>query len=276
VSTGGFGLTISGVPVPWWHSEDRIKFAVYSGWGVGRYITDLDAAGRQDAVYDVNTNTLRALPMSSAYVAYERRWAPRFLSALAYGVVTVHNLDVQVNDSLRRTQRTTANIAWTPIPRADFLLEFLAGERVNKDGERGASTQVQAGGSCGSNWAGRAGRSGRAGGCGQTKESRHMAVQEVGSATTMREAPGAPPFPDMVWIPAATYRMGSDKHYPEERPVHKVSVDGSGSIAIPSLTSASRGSSRRRVTSPSRRSRPTPRSIRGRCRTCCTPGRWCS
>jgi sulfatase modifying factor 1 len=33
-------------------------------------------------------------------------------------------------------------------------------------------------------------------------------------------------FPDMVWIPAGTFRMGSDKHYPEERPAHRVAVDG--------------------------------------------------
>jgi sulfatase modifying factor 1 len=39
-------------------------------------------------------------------------------------------------------------------------------------------------------------------------------------------APGAPPFPDMVWIPGGTFRMGSDKHYPEERPRHRVTVDG--------------------------------------------------
>ncbi|HEY8429408.1 MAG TPA: formylglycine-generating enzyme family protein [Sandaracinaceae bacterium] len=31
---------------------------------------------------------------------------------------------------------------------------------------------------------------------------------------------------DMVWIPGSTFRMGSDRHYPEERPVHRVTVDG--------------------------------------------------
>ncbi len=30
----------------------------------------------------------------------------------------------------------------------------------------------------------------------------------------------------MVWIPGGTFRMGSDNHYPEEAPVHRVTVDG--------------------------------------------------
>jgi formylglycine-generating enzyme len=30
---------------------------------------------------------------------------------------------------------------------------------------------------------------------------------------------------DMVWIPRGTFRMGSDKHYAEEAPVHRVAVD---------------------------------------------------
>jgi formylglycine-generating enzyme len=36
--------------------------------------------------------------------------------------------------------------------------------------------------------------------------------------------PTAPP--NMVWIPGGIFRMGSDKHYPEEAPAHRVTVDG--------------------------------------------------
>jgi formylglycine-generating enzyme required for sulfatase activity len=36
-----------------------------------------------------------------------------------------------------------------------------------------------------------------------------------------------PPEPNgMAWIPGGTFRMGSDQHYPEEAPVHRVTVDG--------------------------------------------------
>ena len=34
------------------------------------------------------------------------------------------------------------------------------------------------------------------------------------------------PAKDMAWVPGGTFAMGSDDWYPEERPVHPVSVDG--------------------------------------------------
>ena len=39
---------------------------------------------------------------------------------------------------------------------------------------------------------------------------------------TIREKPS---HHDMVFIPGGTFRMGSDRHYPEEAPVHRVTVD---------------------------------------------------
>ncbi|MGC2403537.1 MAG: SUMF1/EgtB/PvdO family nonheme iron enzyme [Acidobacteriaceae bacterium] len=45
----------------------------------------------------------------------------------------------------------------------------------------------------------------------------NMAFQEI----TSTQAP-----PDMLWIPGGTFLMGSDDFYPEEAPVHEVSVDG--------------------------------------------------
>ena len=34
------------------------------------------------------------------------------------------------------------------------------------------------------------------------------------------------PARDMAWIPGGTFLMGSDDFYPEEAPVHEVTVDG--------------------------------------------------
>jgi formylglycine-generating enzyme required for sulfatase activity len=44
--------------------------------------------------------------------------------------------------------------------------------------------------------------------------------------TARVNAPGEAPYPNMSWIPGGTFRMGSEKYYPEERPVHRVTVYG--------------------------------------------------
>ena len=49
--------------------------------------------------------------------------------------------------------------------------------------------------------------------------------QDRAQTTLLREVE-APPFPDMVWVAGTVFQMGSDHHYPEERPAHRVSVEG--------------------------------------------------
>ena len=143
--TGGIGGNVSGVFVPRWDADDRIKFAVNAGSGIGRYIADLSSLGGQDAVYDPVQGSLRALRVASGYVGYEHAWSPVFTTAVTYGVVNVSNLDIQPGDAFRRTQRTSVNLMWNPVPFMDIVVEFLAGTRVNKDGQRASSSQIQSG-----------------------------------------------------------------------------------------------------------------------------------
>lgn len=51
------------------------------------------------------------------------------------------------------------------------------------------------------------------------------AASEAGRSTPV-DGPGPPPAPDMLWVPGGTYTMGSNHHYPEEAPEHRVTVDG--------------------------------------------------
>ena len=83
--------------------------------------------------------------------------------------------------------------------------------------------------------------------------------------------------PNMIWIPGGTFRMGSDRHYPEEAPVHRVSVDGFWIDRTPVTNRQFREFVRRdRATSRSPKFRRTQRTIPARCRTCSMPARWSS
>ncbi|HVO49653.1 MAG TPA: DcaP family trimeric outer membrane transporter [Thermoanaerobaculia bacterium] len=145
-SRGGFGLGVSGVlRTGWWSETDDIKFSTYFGKGIGRYITDLQTAGGQDAYFDLATGEMTALGVTAAYVGYEHAWSPTLRSTATLGWVWVNVLESQPNDALKYTRRFSLNLAWSPIPRLDLVGELLTGTRVNKDLQSGDATQIQLG-----------------------------------------------------------------------------------------------------------------------------------
>ena len=75
-------------------------------------------------------------------------------------------------------------------------------------------------------------------------------------------------YASMIQIPGGTFRMGSDRHYPEEAPVHRVTVDGFWIDRTPVTNRQFRASSRRPAMSRLPRSSPIRRIIPARCRTC--------
>ena len=68
LSTGVFGLNVSGVLVPKWDADDRVKFVGNGAWASPIYHRPRHARG-QDAVNDADNHQLRALfvcPVTSA------------------------------------------------------------------------------------------------------------------------------------------------------------------------------------------------------------------
>jgi hypothetical protein len=146
LSTTGFGVGVSGrLTAPWQADKGQVTFSAYAGSGIGRYITDLGTLGGQDAYYDPGTNTIDALPVFAWYLGYERRWSSELRSTFTYGTVLVENIEPQPGSSLHKTNRGSFNLTWSPIPRLDIVGEFLFGNRIDKDGEKGASSQLQLG-----------------------------------------------------------------------------------------------------------------------------------
>jgi len=146
LSTGGFGVGLSGrLTAPWQTERAQITFSAYAGSGIGRYITDLGTLGGQDAYYDPATGRIEPLPVFAWYFGYELTWTKQVRSTFTYGTVLVNNLAVQPGDSFRQTNRGSLNLTWSPIPRLDLVAEFLLGNRIDKDGRRGSSSQLQLG-----------------------------------------------------------------------------------------------------------------------------------
>ena len=72
-------------------------------------------------------------------------------------------------------------------------------------------------------------------------------------------------FDGMLLIPGGTFRMGSDKHYPEEAPVHRVTVDEFAIDRTPVTNRQFKEFVRATGHSPSPKSRPIRRTIPARC-----------
>jgi formylglycine-generating enzyme required for sulfatase activity len=77
---------------------------------------------------------------------------------------------------------------------------------------------------------------------------------------------GRRPNADMVRIPGGTFRMGPDKHYPEEAPVHRVTVDEFWIDRTPVTNRQIASSSRRLATSLPPKFQLTRRITRALCR----------
>jgi len=152
-SATGWGITTSGrKPLDWWGGDDFLLWQLTYGEGIGRYINDLGTVGGGDAVFDPE-GKLHALPVFAGYFSYQHRWPKQnwllkdlpgqLRSNLTMSWVNISNFDFQEGKNYDSTHRISANLIYQPAQKIRLGMEFLWGERKNKDNSKGTASQIQ-------------------------------------------------------------------------------------------------------------------------------------
>jgi hypothetical protein len=150
-TTFGWGLAFSGnVTTKRFDKRDHLTFQLNFGKGIGRYINDLGTIGGQDAAFNPETGDLEALPAYAGFLAYqhwwlspESRWLRNLRSTFVLSLVDIDNYDFQPGSAYKRTIRNSYNLIWSPINEIDLGIEFIWGQRFNKNDNKAGASQLQ-------------------------------------------------------------------------------------------------------------------------------------
>ena len=129
----GFGATVSGL-VKLGDSTD-IRYQVSGGEGIGRYIGL--ATIQQDAMVD-SAGNLDALGGWAGYVGLRQVFSPQVRGNLYYARSQWDNDTTWTGFGVtRKVHSLHANMIWSPVPRLDFGVEAIWGERTLESGVDG-------------------------------------------------------------------------------------------------------------------------------------------
>jgi hypothetical protein len=111
------------------------------GRGINRYLQDPNGLGL-DAVFDP-VGGFRALYSVGWFVDYEHWWAEKWASNFCYGGIFTALPDAMPGDTYRGGKYAAVNLVWLPINRLGVGIEYLYGEREDKDGQSGFAHRFQ-------------------------------------------------------------------------------------------------------------------------------------
>ena len=130
-----YGSTKLGVPLL--DTRDNLKINIHYGDGYGAQLK----GGPDDGVYNTNSGNLRKINVFGSYGGFQHWWSSTLRSNLVYGYVNADNPGFAAGDTLDNTTYTAANLIWNPYKKMTLGLEYLWGQRENKDGESGTDNR---------------------------------------------------------------------------------------------------------------------------------------
>ena len=120
--------------------KDDLRFTVSYGNGLGRYMY----TNFEGAELDVNDNNLEAVDQWGGFLAYRHFWTDSLRSTLSYSYGEADNdVDIVGTGVNKKYQSFHGNLIWSPIPAANFGIEYIWGYRELENGQNGDLNRIQ-------------------------------------------------------------------------------------------------------------------------------------
>jgi hypothetical protein len=134
----GWAVTGSGkLGLPFLGAKDNLKFNIHYGDGYGSQLK----GGPTEGAFNTLDSELGTTRVFSSYGGIQHFWSDRFRSNLVYGHVDSDNPDFVSGETFDNTTYTALDLIWSPYETVTCGIEYLWGQRENKNGESGTSNR---------------------------------------------------------------------------------------------------------------------------------------
>ncbi len=139
-SAQGWGVSFSGsVNIS---KNNLFMFQGVYGKGIAYYIQDISGVGLDLIPKNPGSGTLEPLPAYGVYAALQHHWSSKLNSTLVYGFTYVEDLGFKPNDAYKLGQYFAANLFYDYNESITTAIEYLWGQRTNKDGAKGPASRI--------------------------------------------------------------------------------------------------------------------------------------
>ena len=135
----GFGGLVSGkVKIS---EKNDIRFQAVYGHAITKFIQALSTSGI-DLVFNPKTRNFEPVISYGGYVSVSHDWLPNVISFFTAGTINVTERAYFPEDAFKSGYYFSGNIFWNLMLGAKFGLEYLYGQRTNKNGQNGDANRL--------------------------------------------------------------------------------------------------------------------------------------
>lgn len=136
----GWGVNLSSNL--YFREKDRLILQYVTGRAIASYMNDggVDLAPARPFPDPANPDTV---PLTGVVIYYDWYWNPAWSTSFGYSVNQVENLAGQQDDAFRRGEYASVNLVCQPNDSLQYGVEYLWGQRTDKDGASGTDNRIQ-------------------------------------------------------------------------------------------------------------------------------------